>query len=259
MKVVINMIIKILEHLRNCCKKRLIFIVVICLPILLIFCVNSCYFYDDIMGARITTKHDVCRRQIRQLAIAILAYVDANEGAYPPPVSFDVDGKAMHSWRALILPYMDKTLKYDYSVPWDHPNNIPLHNKMPQEFRCPCEAEGYKAHSESSYDMIFDFEKRDRIVKKGSRKNLMLIEVFNSGVNWLQPVSIDIADMSKGIKPFNDPIQSIRPGNKHPIASDNKRYFFYVNDYGELIELPTDISPKLLEILAERDNEQNNN
>jgi hypothetical protein len=213
------------------------------------------------MGVRITTKHDVCRQHIRQLAIAIQLYIDINEGVYPPPVTFDEEGKAMHSWRALILPYIDnvdKTFKYDYTVPWNHPNNVPLHDKMPIEFHCPCVSNGHKAHCESSYDMIFDFEKSGHIARRGSRKNLMLIEVFNTGVNWLQPVSIDIADISKGIKPFNDQIPSLRPGSKHPISKDdNKRYFFCVNDYGEVIELPTDITPILLEILAERDNMEN--
>jgi RHS repeat-associated protein len=48
--------------------------------------------------------------------------------------------------------------------------------------------------------MIFDFEKRDRIVRRGSNKNLLLIEVFNTGVNWLQPISVDLVDISKGGK-----------------------------------------------------------
>jgi hypothetical protein len=179
MKILIDMIRKILEYLRNYSKKRLIFIVTVCLPILLILCVNSCSLYDDIMGTRITTKSDVCKRFIWQISIAISVYVD-EYGTYPPPVTFDNEGKAMHSWRALILPYVDETLKYDYSVPWDHPNNIPLHNKMPLVFRCPCESDGCQKHSESSYDMICDFKKRDRIVRRGSNKNLLLIEVFNT-------------------------------------------------------------------------------
>jgi hypothetical protein len=255
MKIVIDMKIQKLEHLRSYCKKYLLFMLIICLLILLLISVNSCSFYNDIIGARITTKSDVCRRHIRQLSMAISVYVDVY-GAYPPPVTFDKEGNAMHSWRALILPYVDETLQYDYSVSWDHPNNIPLHNKMPREFRCPCESDGHKAHCESSYDMIFDFEKRDRVVRKGSNKNLLLVEVFNTGVNWLQPVSVDIDDISKGVKPFNDLIPSLRPGSKHPIAeNDNNRYFFSVTDHGQLLILSTDISPELLKILAERDDE----
>jgi hypothetical protein len=211
------------------------------------------------MDVRITTKSDVCAKQIRQLAIAMQVYFDVY-GSYPPPISFDKEGKPMHSWRALILPYLEETidskitLKYDYSVPWDHPNNVPLHYKMPNVFRCPCESDRNKLHSESSYDMIFDFENRECPVIPFSNKNILLIEVFNTGVNWLQPVSIDNDGISKGVKSFNDLIPSLRLGSKHPITNENKRYFMCVNDHGEVLNLPTDISPRLLEILTKRDN-----
>jgi hypothetical protein len=260
MKILIKFIKTIrLENLMKCHKKHFLLILIF-LSIFLIFCISNAYYlYCIITDVRITTKSDVCALRIRQIAIAMQVYCDVY-GTYPPPVSFDAAGKPIHSWRALILPYLDNTidekttLNYDYSVPWDHPNNISLHYKMPSVFRCPCESDGNKSHCESSFDMIFDFENRDRIILPNSRKNLLLIEVFNTGVNWLQPISININDISKGVKSFDDPKPSIRPGSKHPKSNDdNKRYFRCVNDHGEVLNLPTDISPKLLEILAERD------
>jgi hypothetical protein len=238
--------------------KRCVISAVTVSSLIMLFIFIGIYFFDQHFSyVRITRCDDVCASHIQQLSIAIHAYADVY-GVFPPPVTFDEFGMPMHSWRALILPYVshypyeNQTLKYDYSVPWNHSNNASLHNKMPIVFACPCGYDDIKLCNESSYDMIVNFNKPDHIIKKGSQKCLMLIEVFNTGVIWLKPVSVDIAN---GIKPFNDPIPSLKPGSKHPIANDNKRYFRCVTDYGRVLKLPTDISPDLLKILAERDEE----
>lgn len=59
---------------------------------------------------------------------------------FPPAIVYGPDGKPWHSWRVLILPYLgQKELydQYDGSVPWDHPKNAAVLDKMPAVYRDP--------------------------------------------------------------------------------------------------------------------------
>lgn len=76
-------------------------------------------------------------RNISRIAAALNAYA-ADHGTYPPPVTTRPDGRPMHSWRVLILPYLGhKELfnEYDMNQPWDSSNNIALSSRMPSVFR----------------------------------------------------------------------------------------------------------------------------
>jgi hypothetical protein len=214
--------------------------------------IAGCIFYVYSSKVRTTDAVVRCHLRIRALCFAIHSYID-EYGTPPPAVSLDAGGKPMHSWRALILPYIDEKLEYDYSVPWNHPNNSHLHDKMPIAFCCPCEAHRASSRNESSYDMIFDATKPNIDVTKMSSKNILLIETFNTGVNWLEPKSIDIAVIVQGIKRYDDWKPSLRPGSRHYYSGRMKRDNFYcVTDVGDAILLPSNTPNRLLEILAER-------
>ena len=46
----------------------------------------------------------------------------------------------MHSWRVLILPYLEQRALYDeykFDEPWNGPNNGKLHSRVVECFSCP--------------------------------------------------------------------------------------------------------------------------
>ena len=52
----------------------------------------------------------------------------------------DANGKPLHSWRTLILPWMEQLALYDsldLSKPWNDPANAEAFKTMPHESRCP--------------------------------------------------------------------------------------------------------------------------
>jgi hypothetical protein len=60
--------------------------------------------------------------------------------ALPPAYTVDADGKPLHSWRTLILPYLDQAELYkkiDRSKPWDDPANAEARNTNIYAYRCP--------------------------------------------------------------------------------------------------------------------------
>jgi hypothetical protein len=81
--------------------------------------------------------------RLEQLAKALRQYHDKH-GHFPPAATHGKDGKALLSWRVLLLPYLGEEKLYQQfklDEPWDGPNNRKLIGKMPKVFRG-CEAEG---------------------------------------------------------------------------------------------------------------------
>src|SRR5690349_18070524 len=71
-------------------------------------------------SAREAARRSTCQCRLKQIGLALHNYLAA-EGSFPPAYTVDADGKPMHSWRALILPYFEGGLEnsYDFSKPWD--------------------------------------------------------------------------------------------------------------------------------------------
>ena len=77
-----------------------------------------------------------CANNLKQIAMALHNYA-ADYQALPPAFVADATGKPMHSWRVLILPYLEQQAlyaQYNLSEPWDGPNNIQLLDKVPSYF-----------------------------------------------------------------------------------------------------------------------------
>jgi hypothetical protein len=71
-----------------------------------------------------------------------LAYLnyESDHGTLPPAVVHGPDGKALLSWRVLLLPFLEQQQLYaqfHLDEPWDSPNNIKLLEKMPSLYAPP--------------------------------------------------------------------------------------------------------------------------
>src|SRR4051794_4085638 len=68
------------------------------------------------------------------------SYAADHEGRLPPAVLFDRNGKALHSWRVLLLPYLEGRSLYEQfrlEEPWDSPHNLALVPRMPKVYGLP--------------------------------------------------------------------------------------------------------------------------
>jgi prepilin-type processing-associated H-X9-DG protein len=86
---------------------------------------------------------------LKQLALAMINYADANRGQLPPPAVLGKDGKALLSWRVLLLPYVeegDLFKQFKLDEPWDSDHNKTLLARMPKVF-APVRGKTEKAHS----------------------------------------------------------------------------------------------------------------
>jgi len=80
-----------------------------------------------------------CRNNLKQIGLALHNYHDVYN-SFPPAYTVDSDGRPLHSWRTLILPYMDQQALYasiDLTKPWDDAANAEALATTPHVFRCP--------------------------------------------------------------------------------------------------------------------------
>lgn len=80
-----------------------------------------------------------CSNHLKQIAFALQNYAD-HYHCLPPSHNLDADGKPLHSWRTLILPFMEQKGLYDQidlSKPWDDPANEAARNAKVSTYVCP--------------------------------------------------------------------------------------------------------------------------
>ena len=85
-------------------------------------------------GSREAARRTQCRNNLKQIALALHNY-ESHYHALPPAYTIDAEGKPLHSWRTLILPWIEQVNLYnsiDLSKPWDDPANAEALNTVPQ-------------------------------------------------------------------------------------------------------------------------------
>lgn len=100
--------------------------------------------YQGSTGAEITltgsfsvTGQHKQEADLAAIAAALTKYEAAN-GSFPPAALADASGKALLSWRVLLLPYLGEEAlyrKFDLTKAWDDPANQPLLSQMPAVYQ----------------------------------------------------------------------------------------------------------------------------
>lgn len=145
--------------------------------------------------------------KVRQIAVALYSYHDTY-GELPPPFVTDEYGDPMHSWRALLLPFLETRglhNRYDFSEPWDGPNNRLLMSERPDVFADPrLPADDGKRTSYQAIvgaGTIFDPAASDRSfnsVTDGVMGTVLVIENCAEPVIWTQPDDTSPEDFLAG-------------------------------------------------------------
>lgn len=90
-------------------------------------------------GARESARRAGCMNNLHNIALALHNYESVYR-SLPPAYTVDAEGKPLHSWRTLILPYVEQKPLYDkidLSKPWDDPANRIAFETYPRIYQCP--------------------------------------------------------------------------------------------------------------------------
>ncbi|QDT92954.1 DUF1559 family PulG-like putative transporter [Gimesia algae] len=102
------------------------------LVILMISAILAILLFPEVQQGRTSARREFFRSQMKQIGLALHQY-QADYGCLPPPVVKNEQGVALHSWRALLLPYLksarhlkNRQLDYHFDEPWNSPHNQEL-------------------------------------------------------------------------------------------------------------------------------------
>lgn len=174
-----------------------------------------------------------CRSNLRQIHLALESYHD-DYGSFPPAYTVDTKGRPLHSWRTLLLPYLDQTNLYqqiDLSKPWNDPANAQALETSLLVFQCPY---GRMPSNHTIYlcvsgqDCCFheSIPKSISNITDGTSNTLIVVEVpRDRTVPWMSPLD---ADQSL-ILEFSDASALTHVGRIHAGLADGSVRFIDVN------------------------------
>ncbi len=95
-----------------------------------------------VQSAREAARRMQCSNNMKQIALALHNYESVYK-TLPPAFTVDANGNRLHSWRTLILPFIEQKSLYDnidLSKPWDDPANAILQTVSIPTYACPSTA-----------------------------------------------------------------------------------------------------------------------
>lgn len=198
-------------------------------------------------GGRGKSPRRDCVNRLKNIGLALHNYHDFY-GEFPPLYTVDDHGRRLHSWRTLLLPYLDQHALYreiDLTKSWDDPVNAVARATPIASFVCPSHAakrpmSSYVAIVSRDGVMRPDHSLSLPAVTDGTRETLLVIEVdAEHAVPWMSPEDIDegwwLAVNSKS--------RTNHSGVIHGLMADGSVRFFALN-------VPTDVRKALVTATA---------
>jgi hypothetical protein len=159
-------------------------------------------------SAREAARRMMCSSNMKAIVMALLNY-EVEYRCFPPAYIADKNGKPMHSWRVLILPYLenDPLYKvYNFNEPWDGPNNKKLLAARPDLFACWSDSNAHSPRATSTnYVAVVGSRTAWPGAKPGKRagdssSTIMVVEVADADIQWTAPRDLDI-DSLRAVSP----------------------------------------------------------
>jgi prepilin-type processing-associated H-X9-DG protein len=133
---------------------------------------------------------------LKQIGLALHNYHEAH-GRFPPAAVYGPDGRALYSWRVLILPYLERSALYNefhLAEPWDSPHNAKLLARRPSAY----DPVGTEADRTMTYSQVFlgagtAFEGRRGLSKTDFPDGLdttALVVEAGEPVPWTRPIEL---------------------------------------------------------------------
>jgi prepilin-type processing-associated H-X9-DG protein len=198
-----------------------------------------------IMASREAARRSLCMNNLKMIGMALANYHQVYR-TFPPAYVADEDGKPMHSWRVLVLPFLgepegDLVYKsYRFDEPWNSEHNRALAEKMPSIFMCPSDK---SESSNTNYLAVVGEETvwpgatpvGFRGVRDGPGNTILLVETVGAGVHWLEPRDLSASEVEQGL-------HSGHAGGNNALFADSHVQF-----------LPNDIPPAVLRAMLTRE------
>lgn len=126
-------------------------------------------------------------------------------GQFPPAYLTDALGRPAHSWRVLLLPFLEQAPlynEYNFSEPWNGPNNHKLAARMPSVYAF--HGDWRPGLVEINYLAVVGAKTAwpgarglsSDAVPDGASSTILLVENQGAGISWMEPRDLAFETMS---------------------------------------------------------------
>ena len=230
----------------------IIAIILVCILGAMLVCggLFAAFVTPTLVLARDSSQRMQCSNNVKQIALAILNYETAYK-QLPPAYTVDAEGKRLHSWRTLILPFMGEQALYsriDLSKPWDDPANAFLQEMDISIFRCPSSkiAPGmttYQAIEDPRSAFPGSTSQKLVSIADGTSNTILLFE--SDGVNavhWAEPKDQSMSSFKSSsilqarAKNDSSPVKWSHKGGRNVVMVDGSTHFVPNGTNQEVLE-----------------------
>ncbi|MBI5757906.1 MAG: DUF1559 domain-containing protein, partial [Planctomycetales bacterium] len=196
-----------------------------------------------VQQAREAARRTQCKNNLKQIGLALHNYHDTYQ-AFPPAFTVDAQGKPLHSWRVLILPFLGEAGLYnsiDQSQAWDSPQNAAFQLQMPAVYTCPSHGSPGTSNGLTHYaaivgaQCVFQGEKTTamRDITDGTSNTILIGEVSQATISWMSPTDVSF-DTFTGIGGSGG-FSSHHTGGVHMLMCDGAVRFISQNIDGQTL------------------------
>ncbi len=152
--------------------------------------------------ARGAARRMACSNNMKQIVLALQNYHDVYK-SFPAAYIPDENGKPKHSWRVLILPFLERWDLYDaynFDEPWNGPHNRSLLHRTPPALRCPsttsseADTTEYFAVVGPSAAWPGSVERKLSDFPDAPSMTIMVMEAAGKHVPWTEPIDLTIEE-----------------------------------------------------------------
>lgn len=202
-----------------------------------------------VQAARQAAWKAQCTNNLKHIGVAMHNYA-ATHGSFPPPYLADENGTPMHSWRVLLLPYLDRSDlydRYDFDEPWNGPNNSLLAAEMPEVYGCPS-AKGNSDATTTDYvavvgdGLMFDPNRAVHYadITDGTSNTIAIVESTGpqgNGVEWMSPEDLNVRMLNPAVNGTPGPaIASFHINGANVLMGDGSVHFLREDTPPETVE-----------------------
>jgi len=171
---------------------------------------------------------------MREIGLAMHNYHSAY-GSFPPAYTVDDQGNPLHSWRTLILPFMEEQALYDsidLTKPWNDPVNATQADTVVAAYQCPSSdlpggRTTYVAVRGPDTILSGDVSTSIAEITDGTTGTIMLVEAgADHAVPWMSPDDISVDEFVAGRR---SNVRHIHPGGGHALTADGAVHFISEN------------------------------
>ena len=150
-----------------------------------------------------------CPSNMYRITVAMHAYYDTY-GSFPPAYTVDADGNKLHSWRTLLLPFLEQNALYKQirlDEPWNSEHNRFYGKTIIPVYRCHNDAFSNNPNAVTPYSVVVGREtpfmengktNGFRDITDGTCNTVCLVERANP-IPWMQPDDITFEEAVKGV------------------------------------------------------------